>query len=93
MLALYVFNVHMVLSILSISHELREALAYMQGTLSAAGHTTIGLHELLVEPQELWVLKPVTGGLQHIGDMQPPTARTGPSGTSARASKRSLLTH
>jgi hypothetical protein len=63
MLALYVFDVYMVPSILSISRELREALAYMQGTLTAAGHMASDLHELLVGPQELWVLKPVTGGL------------------------------
>lgn len=70
MLALYVVDVHMVPSTLSTSRELREALAYMQGTLPAAGHMASDLHELLVEPQELWVLKPVTGGLQRIGDMQ-----------------------
>jgi hypothetical protein len=53
MLALYVFDVYMVPSILSISRELREALAYMQGTLTAAGHMASDLHELLVGPQEL----------------------------------------
>ncbi|KAH8624345.1 hypothetical protein IG631_21084 [Alternaria alternata] len=60
----------MVPSTLSISRELREALAYMQGTLSAAGNMASDLHELLVELQGLWVLKPVTGGLQRIGDVQ-----------------------